>query len=143
MSARDFDRQPSPLNVNINNSKPVPIPHRPYIRFARAAASPAGSQPEPWDVAALCSAYGWPKALSGGGVIAIVELAGGWLSADLKLFCDNNGIPVPLMTDVSVDGTRASPGTDPDADGEVALDIQVSAAAYSLATGAPATIRVQ
>jgi kumamolisin len=46
------------------------------------------------------------------------------------------------VTDVSVDGTLNSPGVDPDSDGEVALDIQVAAAAFSVATGKPATIRM-
>ena len=35
--------------------------------------------PAPWDVPALCAAYQWPTGLSGGGVIAIVELGGGWV----------------------------------------------------------------
>jgi kumamolisin len=80
--------------------------------------------------------------LAGGGVIAIVELGGGWTKSDLTKFCDANVIAVPAMTDVSVDGTRNAPGIDVDADGEVALDIQVAAAAYTVATGKPATIRV-
>jgi kumamolisin len=97
---------------------------------------------QPWDLPALCRAYGWPTGLTGAGVIAIVELGGGWISSDLHLFCESNNIPVPSVTDISVDGTRNAPGTNPDADGEVALDIQVTAAAYSVATGKPATIRI-
>jgi len=96
----------------------------------------------PWDVAALCWAYGWPVGLVGGGVIAIIELGGGWVPADLEQFCTNNNIPVPSVTDVSVDGTKNRPGVDADSDGEVALDIQVAAAAYSVATGKPAIIRI-
>lgn len=95
----------------------------------------------PWNVPDLCAAYNWPTNLSGGGVIAIVELGGGWNQADVDQFCSANGIPSPTITDVSVDGTTNSPGSD--ADGEVALDIQVAAAAYSVATGGqPANIRM-
>ncbi len=53
---------------------------------------------------------------------------------------------MPQITDVSVDGTQNSPnqsvGSASDPDYEVALDIQVSAAAYYAATGKPATIRM-
>src|SRR5260221_11418064 len=53
------------------------------------------------------------------------------------------GQPVPTITDVSVDATKTPPDSGPrSADGEVALDIQVAAAAYFAATGHPATIRV-
>ena len=73
-------------------------------------------------------------------MIAIVELGGGWNASDVQQFCSSNNVPVPSITDVSVDGSTNSPGSD--ADGEVALDIQVAAAAYSAATGKPATIRM-
>ena len=124
----------------IDTSQPVRAYH-PYIRFAKVDAAP-GSEDASWNVPALCRAYGWPTGLVGGGVIAIVELGGGWASRDLELFCANNNIPLPVVTDVSVDGTRNAPGVNPDSDGEVALDIQIAAAAYSMATGKPATIRV-
>jgi kumamolisin len=105
-------------------------------RVAQARASGAG----PWSVAALCAAYSWPTNLVGGGVIAIVELGGGWTQADMQAYFTSNGLPMPTIVDVSVDGTQNAPGSD--ADGEVALDIQVSAAAYSVATGKAATIRI-
>jgi len=106
--------------------------------MATAAAS--------WKVPDLCKAYQWPSGLAGGGVIAIVELGGGWVSSDMDAFFKSLGQPVPHITDVSVDGTKNSPnqgvGSTNDADYEVALDIQVSGAAYYAATGKAATIRV-
>jgi kumamolisin len=58
-------------------------------------------------------------------------------------FFSGIGQPVPKITDVSVDGTKNKPDPSPDGpDGEVALDIEVAAAAYYVATGQPATIRV-
>jgi subtilase family serine protease len=131
-----------PHNVSISNPPRARSPFRPYIKFPKSAPAAREAAALPWDVAALCWAYGWPVGLVGGGVIAIVELGGGWLSSDLEKFCTNNNIPVPSVTDVSVDGTRNRPGVDADADGEVALDIQVAAAAYSVATGKPAIIRI-
>jgi hypothetical protein len=52
-------------------------------------------------------------------------------------------LPAPNITDVSVDGTQNSQcNPQNDADGEVALDIQVAGAAYAVATGLAANIRV-
>jgi kumamolisin len=77
-------------------------------------------------------------------VIAIVELDGGWMQSDIDQFFKGIGQPLPQITDVSVDGTQNKPnqGKSPDPDGEVALDIEVAAAAYYVATGKPATIRI-
>jgi kumamolisin len=95
---------------------------------------------------ALCAAYNWPANLTGGGIIAIVELGGGWVQSDMDLFFQSINQPSPQITDVSVDGTLNSPnqsvGSPNDPDFEVALDIEVSGAAYYAATGNPATIRV-
>jgi len=100
----------------------------------------------PWNVPDLCAAYNWPTGLAGGGVIAIVELGGGWVQSDMDQFFGSINQPVPNITDVSVDGTQNSPnqhlGNPNDPDGEVALDIEVAGAAYFAATGKPATIRV-
>jgi kumamolisin len=113
-------------------------------RLAGAQAQPTDAQP--WDVPSLCSAYNWPTGQPGGGTIAIVELGGGWVQSDMDAYFQSISQPSPSVTDVSVDGTQNSPnqsvGSSNDADIEVALDIQVSAAAYFVATGQPATIRV-
>jgi kumamolisin len=112
-------------------------------RAAQAAAAPSAG---PWSLPDLCTAYNWPTGLAGGGVIAIVELGGGWVQSDIDAFFQSIGQPSPQITDVSVDGTQNSPnqsvGSEDDPDYEVALDIQVSGAAYYAATGQAATIRV-
>jgi len=100
----------------------------------------------PWTLPALCAAYDWPTGLAGGGVIAIVELGGGWVQSDMDAFFQSINQPSPQITDVSVDGTQNSPnqnvGSPDDPDYEVALDIEVAGAAYYAATGKTATIRV-
>lgn len=118
----------------------------PYFKLLEpgviVAATAAGV---PWNVPALCAAYHWPSGLAGGGVIAIVELGGGWVMSDMTSFFASIGQPVPSITDVSVDGTENTPnqsGSAGQADYEVALDIQVSGASYYAATGKAATIRV-
>ena len=100
----------------------------------------------PWSVPALCTAYNWPTNLAGGGVIAIVELGGGWVQSDMTEFFQSVGQPVPQITDVSVDGTKNNPnqsvGSQDDPDYEVALDIEVAGASYYAATGKAAVIRM-
>jgi kumamolisin len=114
-----------------------------YSKLKTAGVAPRTAASGPWDVPALCAAYNWPTGLAGGGLIAIVELGGGWVQSDMAQFFGGIGQPVPTITDVSVDGTQNTPDPDPNGpDGEVALDIQVAAASYYVATGTPATIRV-
>jgi kumamolisin len=107
---------------------------------AHKRRQPTAPPPAPWTIPALCAAYNWPTGAPGGGVIAIVELGGGWNQADVNQAFEVMGQPTPTITDVSVDGTQNSPGSDDDA--EVALDIQVAGASYFVATGQPANIRV-
>jgi hypothetical protein len=112
----------------------------PYLKRVRPDAARPST---PWPVAALCAAYDWPANAPGGGVIAIIELGGGWTQTDVTQFFTNAKLPAPNIVDVSVDGTtnsHCSPQND--ADGEVALDIQVAGAAYAVATGKSANIRV-
>jgi kumamolisin len=126
---------------------------KPYFKLRKASpAAPTGRGVAaarravtggPWNVPDLCAAYSWPTGLAGGGVIAIVELGGGWVQSDMDQFFSSIGQPVPQIIDVSVDGTTNTPDPSPGGpDGEVALDIQVAGAAYFVATRMPATIRV-
>ena len=94
----------------------------------------------PWTMPALAARYRFPTNQAGGGVIGILEMGGGWTASDMTSFFASIGQPVPSITDISVDGTTNTPGSDDDF--EVALDIQVAAAAYFAATGRPAGIRV-
>lgn len=108
---------------------------KPYIKHPRAAGAKS------WPIPALCGTYNWPVGTATGkGVIAIIELGGGWHAADVAKAFTTMGLPAPLITDVSVDGTQNTVGGD--ADMEVALDIQVAGAAYAVATGEAAVIRV-
>jgi kumamolisin len=125
--------------------------HKTYFKLRKpqtaaelSAATAAGTGP--WKVPDLCKAYNWPTNLAGGGVIAIVELGGGWVQSDITAFFQSIGQPAPQITDVSVDATKNNPnqsvGAPGDPDLEIALDIEVAGAAYFAATGKAATIRV-
>ena len=115
--------------------------NKPYfkLRKKKTPAVHATIPAVPWSVPGLCAAYNWPKGLAGGGVIAIVELGGGWVQSDIAAFFQSVNQPSPQITDVSVDGTLNNPnqnvGSADDPDYEVALDIEVSGAAYYAATG--------
>lgn len=108
-----------------------------YLKKHPAPQPPTNS----WSVDDLYDAYGGKQgAYQGGGVICIIELGGGWVASDTIAAFHQMGLPTPTVTDISVDGTTNSPGGD--ADGEVALDIQVAGAVYSMATGHAATIEI-
>src|ERR1700729_746021 len=110
----------------------------PYIKWPRSPR-PEGSSVGGFG---LGEAFDWPTDAPGGGVIAIIELAGGWTPADVAKFFPDTKL-APHITDVSVDGTTNSQCVPKnDADGEVALDIQVAGASYAAATGKAANIRV-
>lgn len=83
----------------------------------------------------LGKVYDFPAGTDGSGqTIAIIELGGGYVQADLDTYFAGLGIPSPSVTAVGVDGAANVPGQDPNgADGEVMLDIEVAGA---LAPGA-------
>lgn len=124
------------------STKSHPYLHRHLVHHPYFKRPHAGVRTGPWEVPALCTAYQWPTGLTGGGVIAIVELGGGWVQSDLNTFFQRVQQQPAMVTDVSVGGVTNSPGSNADSDTEVALDIQVAAAAYYVATGHPAIIRV-
>ena len=86
----------------------------------------AGSSYTPVQVAAL---YSFPENASGAGqTIGLIELGGGYRTADLTAYFKSLGQKAPKVTAVSVDGGKNSPSTADGADGEVMLDIEVAAA---------------
>lgn len=83
----------------------------------------------------LGTVYAFPAGSDGSGqTLAIVELGGGFDTADLERYFAGLGLATPSVTAVGVDGADNAPGQDPQgADGEVLLDIEVAGA---LAPGA-------
>ena len=94
--------------------------------FARAHAAAAATSYTPVQVAQL---YQFPAAATAAGqTIGIIELGGGYKTADLTTYFKGLGLTAPKVTAVSVDGGKNTPSTASGADGEVMLDIEVSAA---------------
>jgi kumamolisin len=76
--------------------------------------------------------YGFPAgATASGQTIGLIELGGGYREADVTAYFQTLGLPAPAITAVSVDGGENTPGNANGADGEVMLDIEVSAAIAS------------
>ncbi len=71
--------------------------------------------------------YNFPGGANGSGqCIALIELGGGYRTADLQTYFQGLKLPAPSVVAVGVDGGANTPGGD--ADGEVMLDIEVAAA---------------
>jgi kumamolisin len=101
------------------DDRPAAIPH---FRPLAAAASQTAYKPQ--EVAAL---YGFPTDSNGKGqTVAIIELGGGFKTADLNAYWKEMGVtPKPSVVAVSVDGAGNHPDGPNGADGEVMLDIEV------------------
>jgi kumamolisin len=94
---------------------------RPHLR--RHAKADAAATFTPVQVA---EAYAFPAGATGQGqTVGIVELGGGFDTADLSTYFEGLGLSAPSVTAVSVDGGQNAPGADENADGEVMLDIEV------------------
>jgi kumamolisin len=73
--------------------------------------------------------YQFPKEASGTGqTIGLIELGGGFRSADVTAYFKSLGQTPPTVVTVSVDKGKNKPTTASGADGEVMLDIEVAAA---------------
>lgn len=108
--------QSSVVGVIGLDSRPVAKPH--FRRKKKPAATTTFTPPQ---VAAL---YQFPTGVTGTGqTVAIIELGGGYQTADLQTYFKDLAIKEPSVVAVAVDGGANTPGGD--ADGEVMLDIEV------------------
>ncbi|MGH2916369.1 MAG: S53 family peptidase [Solirubrobacteraceae bacterium] len=109
------------------------IDDRPQARPQVRVLAP-GAAATPFTPPQVAQAYAFPSASTGEGeTVGIIELGGGFSSADLATYFGGFGLSEPPVVAVSVDGAGNAPGVDTNADGEVMLDIEVVG---SIATGA-------
>jgi kumamolisin len=102
------------------DTTPIAKPHV-RIKGTRSSASLT-----PLEVA---RAYNFPTQVNGAGqTIGIIELGGGYRTADLKAYFKGLGLNPPVIKSVSVSGAVNRPGIDHNSDGEVMLDIAVAGA---------------
>jgi kumamolisin len=98
---------------------------QPHMRYAdKAKASNVSYTP-----VQVAQMYGFPAgATAAGQTIGLIELGGGYRAADITAYFKSIGMTAPSVVAVSVDKGKNTPGTANGADGEVMLDIEVSAA---------------
>ncbi len=74
----------------------------------------------------IAQLYDFPSGVNGQGqCVAIIELGGGYRTADLQAYFQQLHVPQPNVVAVSVDHGRNQPAGPKSADGEVMLDIEV------------------
>jgi kumamolisin len=106
------------------------------IATPKSIRAPAAQVRQSFLPNAVAGLYGFPvtKGAGKGECVAIIELGGGVSDADTAAAFKAMGIPAPKVTAVLVSGGTNQPGKDPNADGEVALDVQVAGGAAPAAT---------
>ncbi|MEP6914272.1 MAG: S53 family peptidase, partial [Acidobacteriota bacterium] len=149
----DNRRAATPHVRFLGGTPPAPVPHgRVNTRGAakgtskRAAKRVAHASNGTFTPPEVAKLYNFPAGLDGSGqCIAIIELndfdenvavprpiSTGFTLKDLKAYFSSLGLPTPDVTAVAVasDGSAGAnlPGPDPNADGEVMLDIEVAGA---------------
>ena len=93
-------------------------------KFISHAQAPQAFTPDQ-----LSKIYGFPQNVTGKGeCIGIIELGGGFRTADITNYFKSLKITKPKVKAVAVDGGKNSPTTANGADGEVMLDIEVAGA---------------
>ncbi len=107
-------------------------PHlRPMFQIAKngkgnIVAHNASQSFNPNDLAGI---YGFPTGVTGKGQsIGIIELGGGYRTADLKKYFASIGVKTPSVKAYAVDHGKNNPTNANGADGEVMLDIEVAGA---------------
>jgi kumamolisin len=117
------------------DARPVAKPHFRFLKDLKKKKQPtATGQPEPFNPSQVAELYDFPTGVNGSGqTIGLLELGGGYNTSDIDTYFQGLGLTPPTVVAVSVDGGTNSPGNPNGADGEVALDIQVSG---SIANGA-------
>lgn len=109
------------------DDRPQAKPHFRYYKSGCSNFRPASSGS--FTPVQLAKLYNFPTGLDGTGeCIGIIELGGGYRTADIQAYFTNLGLPVPNVITVRVDGAQNSPTTSDGPDGEVMLDIEVAAA---------------
>jgi kumamolisin len=99
---------------------------RTHFRVRGSHKKKHAAQPTTFTPVQLAALYGYPQATGQGQCVGIIELGGGFETADLQTYFSGLGVGSPNVVAVSVDGgTNAPTGSADGPDGEVMLDIEV------------------
>ena len=80
-------------------------------------------RPQAFLPTSMAELYGFPDGDGSGQSIAIIELGGGYYRQDFESYFKELGVPMPKITNFSVNGAGNSPGAASDL--EVALDVEI------------------
>jgi kumamolisin len=101
---------------------------RPHFRI-RPPFHPAQAPAETFTPVRMASLYNFPAGDGSGQCVGIIELGGGYRTADLQAYFKSLGVPMPTVVSVPVDQADNAPSGDPSGpDGEVTLDIEIAGA---------------
>lgn len=107
---------------------------RPHFRI-RPPFVPAKAHQASFTPPQLASLYQFPQGDGSGQCVGIIELGGGYNTADLKSYFGSLGVASPTVKAVGVDQGGNHPSGDPNGpDGEVTLDIEIVGAIVPGAT---------
>lgn len=100
---------------------------RPVAATTRRFRPRNASVPSSFTPPEVAKAYSFPLNTGKNQTIALIELGGGFNTADLRRYWQQLGLKDVAVTAISVNGARNCPDGNPgSADGEVALDIEVA-----------------
>jgi len=103
------------------------LARRPRLATAIQASLPQARRP--WFVPGeLAQVYNFPQADASGQCIALLEFGGGVEDADLAAYFRQIGVREPKVSVIALGGVSTNPQLDPQATGEVMLDIEVAGA---------------
>ena len=111
------------------DNRPQARPHF-RCRDVAAGARASGGDLAQFTPPQISQLYDFPTNVDGSGqCIGIIELGGGFSTADLETYFSSLKLPMPNVSSVSVDHGKNQPTGDPGGpDGEVMLDIEVASA---------------
>ncbi|WP_176053986.1 S53 family peptidase [Paraburkholderia caribensis] len=102
---------------------------RPHFRIRPPFRPAQAQQASSFTPLQLASLYGFPQGDGNGQCIGIIELGGGYRTADLDNYFSSLGVGSPKVVAVGVDQGGNHPSGDPNGpDGEVTLDVEIAGA---------------
>ncbi|HEY3754700.1 MAG TPA: S53 family peptidase [Opitutaceae bacterium] len=116
---------PAVVDVRGLDNRPIARPHFRMAGLKGTEARKSATAVSPVSPVDVAQRYNFPAGDGAGSTIAIIELGGGFSSADLQAYFQSLNLPPPSVTAVP-SGAQNVPGGS--ADGEVMLDIEVAGA---------------
>jgi kumamolisin len=110
------------------DNRPIATPKFKVRKAPKSKVAPKSASSSAYYPTDISKLYNFPQNASGKNqCIAIIELGGGYRTADISAYFSKLKLNKPKVVAVSVDGAHNTPGKPDGPDGEVMLDIEVAA----------------